>query len=187
MEVPPIMPDTSQNETAPRSLRRRLGEEAKRFLLLFLYLWALLLLFVLNENIVLRKQGESITVQGFALFNALVLAKVMLVSEDLDLGRWLPRRPLIYPILNEALLLTSLFIVFHIVEHVIIGLFKHESIAASIPHIGGGGVLGLALVAAILFIALLPFFAFKHIAREIGEGRMRELLFGPGASKGEGR
>jgi hypothetical protein len=70
----------------------------------------------------------------------------MLVAEDLDLGRWLKRRPLIYPILQESLLLTALFIGFHVVEHLIIGLVKGETFAASIPHIGGGGLAGLALL-----------------------------------------
>jgi hypothetical protein len=150
----------------------------RRFALMFLYLWALFLLFVLNEDIIFRQRGISFSAQGFAVFNALVLAKVMLVAEDLDLGRWLKRRPLIYPILHESLLLTALFIGFHVVEHLIIGLVKGETFAASIPHIGGGGLAGLACVAAIFFIALIPFFAFKHISREVGESRIKQMLFG---------
>lgn len=178
---------SSAQDNLIHKAEKKLAEEARRFLLMFLYLWALLLLFVLNEDIVLRKQGVNITAQGFALLNALVLAKVMLLSEDLDLGRWLPRKPLIFPILQESLLLTMLFIAFHILEHIVIGhFFKHETVAASVPHIGGGGLLGLCLVSAVLFIALLPFFAFKHIGREIGEARLREMLFGPAASKREG-
>jgi hypothetical protein len=111
-----------------RIVKERLGHELRRFALMFLYLWALFLLFVLNERL------------------ALVLAKVMLVAEDLDLGRWLKRRPLIYPILHESLLLTALLIGFHVVEHLVIGLVKGETFAASIPHIGGGGLAGLALL-----------------------------------------
>jgi hypothetical protein len=160
------------------TMKERLGHELRRFALMFLYLWALLLLFVLDEDIIFRQRGISFSAQGFAIFNALILAKVMLVAEDLDLGRWLQRRPLIYPILHESLLLTALFIGFHVVEHLVIGLVKGESLAASIPHIGGGGLAGLACVAAILFISLLPFFAFKHISREVGESRIKEMLFG---------
>lgn len=161
-----------------RTVKGRLGHELRRFALMFLYLWALFLLFILDEDIIYRQRGISFSAQGFAVFNALVLAKVMLVAEDLDLGRWLQRRPLIYPILHESLLLTAVFIVFHVVEHLVIGLVKGETFAASIPHIGGGGLAGLACVAAILFIALLPFFAFKHIGREVGESRMKQMLFG---------
>jgi hypothetical protein len=156
---------------------RRKAKERIRFALMFFYLWALFLLFVLNEDVVLRQRGISFSVHGFAFFNALVLAKVMLVAEDLDLGRWLQRRPLIYPILHESLLLTALFISFHVVEHIVIGWFKGETLAASVPHIGGGGLAGLACVAVILFVALIPFFACKHVGRELGEGRLRAMLF----------
>jgi hypothetical protein len=110
-----------------RMVKERLGHELRRFALMFLYLWALFLLFVLNEDIIFRQRGISFSAQGFAVFNGLVLAKVMLVAEDLDLGRWLQRRPLIYPILHESLLLTALFIVFHVVEHLVIGLVKGEN------------------------------------------------------------
>jgi hypothetical protein len=33
-------------------------------------------------------------------------------------------------------------------------------------------------VAASLFIALIPFFAFKHISRAVGQRRIKETLFG---------
>jgi hypothetical protein len=155
-----------------------IAHEVRRFVLMFLYLWAQFLLFVLDEDIILRQRGISFSAHGFALFNAFVLAKVMLVAEDLDLGRWMQRRPLIYPILFESFLLVALFICFHIVEHIVIGLFKGQALAASVPYIGGGGLEGLACVAMIFFIALLPFFAFKHVGGELGEGRLRAMLFG---------
>lgn len=165
-----------------RKAKERIGHELRRFVLMFLYLWVLFLVFVLHEDIVLRQRGISYTLQGFAFFNALILAKVMLVAEDLDLGRWLQRRPLIYPILHESLLLTALFICFHVVEHIVIGLVKGENLAASIPQIGGGGLAGLACVAVIFFVALIPFFAFKHVGRELGEGRLGAMLFGTDVS-----
>jgi hypothetical protein len=86
---------------------------------------------------------------------------------------------LIYSILYESLLLTALFICFHVVEHIVIGRFKGEALATSVPHIGGGGLAWLACVAGILFIALIPFFAFKYIGRALGEGRLRAMLFRP--------
>jgi hypothetical protein len=134
-------------------------------------------LFALHERIVLREQGINFTAQGFALVNALVLAKVMLIAEDLNLGRWLDRRPLIYPILHDAVLFTVLFIVFHIVEDVVIGLIHGETVRASIPVIGGGGVVGLLCVAVILFVALIPYFAVKNLNLALGPGRLKALLF----------
>ena len=161
-----------------KRFKARAVEEMRRFAVLFLYLWVLFGLFALHERIILRQRGIGFSSQGFALFNALVLAKVMLVAEDLNLGRWLSKRPLIYPILHNSLLFTVLFIGFHIAEKVILGLFKGQTLSASLPAIGGGGLSGLLCVAVIWFFALIPFFAFTNLSRELGAGRLRMMLFG---------
>ena len=127
------------NNEPRRQLRHRAVEEFRRFVVLFLYLWVLFGLFVLNEKIILQEHGINFAAQGFAVFNALVLAKVMLVAESLNLGRWLNRRPLIYPILHDALLFTVLFIVFHIAEEIVVGLIHGETITASIPQSAAEG------------------------------------------------
>jgi hypothetical protein len=168
-----------------QTVKKRAAEEIKRFMILFLYLWVLFGLFVINEKIILRQRGIGFTSQGFAFFNALVLAKVMLVAEDLNLGRWLDRRPLIYPILHDAFLFAVLFISFHVVEDVVMGVLRGHSAASSVPAIGGGGLVGLACVTTILFVALIPYFAFKHIRRVLGADRLHAILFGA-AGKGEG-
>lgn len=154
-------------------------DEMKRFLVMFFYLWLLLGLFVINEKVTLRQHGIDFAPHGFAFINALVLAKVMLVAEDLNLGARLQARPLIYPIVTEALILAILFIAFHVVEQMVIGLVGGESVAASVPAIGGGGLVGLACVALILFVSLIPYFAFRRVSRELGPGKMRALLLGP--------
>ena len=168
----------SADNGSSRNLKARAIHELRRFVLIFLYLWLIFGFFVLNERIILAQRGIFVTAQGFALINALVLAKVMLVVEDLNLSRWLPPRPLIYPILHDSFLLTVLFICFHVLEKVITGFIRGASIAASVPAIGGGGFAGLVCVAVILFVALIPFFAFKHVGRALGEGQLNAMLFG---------
>ena len=157
--------------------KRRAIAEGRRFLTMFLYLWVILALFALHERIVLRELGTSLPSQGFAFVNALVLAKVMLIGEDLDLGGWLRDRPLIYPILHESLMFAILFVAVHILEGIVVGWFHGETISASVPVIGGGGVAGLVCVAVIMFVSLIPFFAFRDLDRELGRDRLRELLF----------
>jgi hypothetical protein len=177
----------SHDTTRGRNLAKRALDEAKRFLVMFLYLWIILGLFALHKRIILGEQGIGFALQGFALLNALVLAKVMLVAEDLDLARWLRGRPLIYQILYESLLFTVVFICFHVVEDVVMGLIHGKTFAASVPVIGGGGVAGLLCVAAILFVALMPYFAFGNVSRMLGPGRLNAILFGTAATAaGEG-
>ena len=172
------MDRTSQITDRGRNLTERLADEARRFVVMFLYLWILFGLFVPHERIILDQRGINFTLHGFALVNALVLGKVMLVVEDLNLERWLRRGPLIYPILFESLLLSVLFIGCHVVEHLVKGIVKGETLGASLPTIGGGGLAGVVCVALILFVSLIPFFAFRTIGRELGPGRLNTMLFG---------
>lgn len=152
-------------------------KEVRRFLVLFLYLWILFGLFVLNEAIVYRQQGLHFVFQGLAILNALILAKVMLVFEELDVARWLKREPIALTIVFEALLCTLLFLCFHVAERLAVGLLHGGGVAASVPSFGGGGLLGVMIAASIILISLLPFFTFKHVARAIGAERMKDILF----------
>ena len=157
--------------------------------MLFLYLWILFGVFVLNQGVVLREHGINFAMQGFAFINALVFAKVMMLFEVFDPGRWLrKRRPLIYPILYETLLLTVLFLVAHVLEKTIEGLLRGKTIADSLPGIGGGGLPGFLSITVILFIALIPFFGLRNLSLAMGEGRLYAMMFEkPSAQEGEGR
>ena len=164
------------------SLTARALAEARRFVALFVYLWVLFGLFALHERIILHENDLQFTRQGVAIFNALVMAKVMLVAEDLHLGRLKRRGPLILPILFQSFLFAVLFLAFHVVEHVVIGIFAGDAVAASVPAIGGGGLPGVACVSAILFFALIPYFAYAHVAEALGHDRLRTLLLGTATS-----
>ena len=154
------------------------AEEFRRFLILFLYLWVLFGVFLLNQGIVMREQGINFAMQGIAFINTLVFAKVMMLFEMFDPGRWLRRRPLIYPILYEALLLTALFIVVHILEKVIEGLIHGKTVMESLPKTGGGGLAGLLSASVVMFVALVPFFGLRNLNLAMGEGRLQAIMFG---------
>jgi hypothetical protein len=125
---------------------------------------------------------------GFAFINALVFAKVMMLFEVFDPGRWLRARPLIYPILYETLLLTVLFLVAHVIEKTIEGMLRGKTFIDSVPAIGGGGLIGFLSITAILFIALIPFFGLRNLSLALGEGRLYAMIFGqPSAEDGERR
>lgn len=176
------MNDEASNAGLPHAskmdaLRRRAVHEVRSFMTLFIYLLVLFSLFVLNEAAITRQHGGSFTLQGFALVNAFVLAKVMLVIENLELARWLRGRPAILVILYEAAVCTILFLCFHVLERLVVNHLRGVSEAAGDLGLGGGGLLGVVIVAMILFVCLLPFFAFKNVAAAIGMDRMRQILF----------
>jgi hypothetical protein len=152
-------------------------DEFRRFLVMFVYLWVVFGLFVLNESVVLGERHIGFTSQGFALINAAIMGKVMLIAEDLRLGRRFDHLPLIVPVAHKSGLFAAVFIAFHALERVLVGTFAGKTIAESMPQIGGGTWQGLLTVWAIMSVSLLPFFALRELGQVIGEGRLWGLFF----------
>jgi hypothetical protein len=176
------------NAHGARSLKAKAADEFRRFLVLFFYLWILFGVFVLNQGVVLREHGINFAMQGFAFFNALVFAKVVMLFEVFDPGRWLRKRPLIYPILYESVLLTVLFLIAHVLEKTIEGLIRGKTPTESMPLLTGAGLPGFLSIAVILFIALIPFFGLRNLSLAMGEGRLYAMIFAnPSAQDGERR
>jgi hypothetical protein len=177
---------TSTSKTAriadskKQNRRGRIIHEVKTFWGMTIYLWLLFFLFSLHQSIVLAKYQIGYAFFGIPILNALVLAKVMLVAENLHLGERFKERPLIYPIAYKSIVFTIVFICFHVVEEFIIAVQKGKPLVDSVSGIGGGGLLGILSVAAIMTLALSPFFAFREIGRAIGERELRSLLFTQG-------
>ena len=143
---------------------------------MFLYLWVLFALFTYHKAIVLAQHNIEFKPFGIALFNAFVLAKVMLIVVKLNLAARLRGRALVYPILHKSFVLAVVFLLFNLAETVIGGLWKGKSLADSLPKYGSGSPAELIAVAIILAVALIPFFAFRELSRALGKGVLGALL-----------
>lgn len=157
-------------------LKERGLDEVRRFLLMFVYLYVVFGLFVLNESLVLSERNLSFAPQGFALINAAVMAKVMLIAEKLKLGRRFDHLPLIWPVAYKAGLFALVFMLFHALERIGLGMVAGKTLAASMPHIGGVTWEGKLTVWAIMTISLLPFFALHEIGQILGGGKLWRLM-----------
>jgi hypothetical protein len=160
------------------ALAARAKEEMIRFVGIFLYLLLILGLFQLHSYLVLKEHGLPFASWGFAVINALVLGKVMLVAESLEFGRTLARNRLIYAVILRSLLFALLFLLFDSVEKVVVEMVKTGSFHVRFP-VSDRSLLETLVVAAILAISLIPFFLFTEFSRLLGEGRMHQLLMGP--------
>ena len=97
-----------------RLLRLKTGaiDETRKLFGIFIYLWVLLSLFSFHKMLILNEES-LIYNQGFALINALALAKVVLVGEFFHVGDNLKNRPLIYPIMFKSAVFAVILICFH--------------------------------------------------------------------------
>ena len=162
----------------PRNLKGRAFEEFKRFVAIFLYLWIVFGLLSIHKSLILSQQHLDYEEHAFAIINAFVFAKVLLIGEELHLGKRFENRPLIYPVLHKCLVFTVVLIFFYLIESVAVGMWHGNTLAASIPPMFGWTPKGLLAVGFSCFVLLIPFFGFREMARVIGRTEMRALLFG---------
>jgi hypothetical protein len=170
---------------AKPGLKAKALHEFTRFATMFAYLWVMFFLLQLHQYVILAQRHIPFEQYGVGLINALVLAKVMLVADDLRLGEWRGQRPLIYPVLLRSILFAVVFIIFDIIEKMVIGVLHGKAVADSVETFGNGGILGAILVAIIVAIALIPFFGFVELSRLMDRGELARIFFIRGPRSGE--
>src|SRR5262249_54823337 len=95
-EATPQQHDHSgQHSGEKKGLRAKAIEELIKFLILFAYLWLIFLVFFVHEWIVLAHNHIGFKFYGLAAINSLVLAKIMLIAEDMRFTRAFERGSLI--------------------------------------------------------------------------------------------
>ena len=167
----------------PSNLAHRIYHQVIQFLLIAVYLSVVFGVLVLHEAVVAAKNGIEYHFYGFAVINAIILGKVMLVAEDLNLGDrffrdlFFRNSPLVYAIVFKSVAFTILFFVFDIVEEVLVGVFKGKTVVESFPNIGGGTPRGIFFMIVVITVLLSPFFAYREIGKLIGQRELHSLMF----------
>ncbi len=162
---------------AKKNLKARALEEMKEYVFITVYLWLLFALFADYKRILLQENGINLWNQTYAIVNALILAKVVLLGEVLDLGKSLRKQALIWLVLGKALLFSILLMAFHIAEESVRALVQHRPVPDSLQDFGGGTWTGLVVYTALLFVTLVPLFAFKEVQRALGHDMLWKLMF----------
>jgi len=171
------MAEETTSNTHQQRLRERAADEFKRFVVIFLYLWVVFSLLSVYKSLILLEHHLDYQEHSFAMINAFIFAKVLLIGENLHLGTRFSDKPLIYPVLHKCFVFTVVLLCFHITENVLVGVLHGRTIADSFPPLIGGGVKGVLSVSVICFIVLLPFFAFREVSRIVGRREMWGVFF----------
>lgn len=164
-------------QTSPemKTLKAKALEEMKKYAALTAYLWVLFFLLNMYRTLLLKENGIDPWTQSYAIVNALVFAKVLLLGEIIDLGASLRRRAFIWVVVGRNLLFTALLMAFHVVEEAIRALIKGEAVVSSVLlHLGGGSWSGVWVYAGLLYVMLLPISAFRELSFVLG----RDVLWG---------
>lgn len=166
----------SSDGASKGSVKQRFEHEMKDYLITAAYLAAFFVSFTTYRKLVLAEYHLGYFAYGWALMEAMILAKVILIGQFLHLGDRFRDRPLILSTLWKSIVFGLLVAVFVVLEHVVTALLHHRPVASEFQLTGGQGYEMLARV-QLMLVAFVPFFAFREISAVLGEGKLIELFF----------
>jgi hypothetical protein len=170
--------------------KQKIIHELRQLLGIFLYLAVFFIVLRTYTHLILAEHQIIYAAYGLTLLKALALAKIILTGETLHLGGRFRERPLIIPTLYNTVVFSTFALAFEVVEHFILGLIRGKDFAEIFAELLDKGWPHLIAVTLVIFVAFLPFFAFRATEHALGEGKLKELFFtrppdsaeGPGAS-----
>jgi hypothetical protein len=167
-------------------LKEKAAEELRLLLLISAYLAASFMAFLTYRRLISREFGVTSFHYGYALLEAVIIAKVILIGKALGLGQKAARRTLAFSVLRASVVYGALVAAFEVLEHIIEGLVHHKTLAESFQTLLDKGVYEILGRALVLFVAFIPFFALWELDRVLGEKKLFDLFFRKGAGQTDG-
>ena len=160
-----------------KNIKKKIVHEITEYWINVVYLTLVFASFTQYRRLVLAAHDITYTNYWVAVIEALVLAKVVMIGDVLHLGRRLEHKPLIYSTLLKTVVFTIFVGAFTLIEHVIKGLWKGEAFVEQFGNFLGKGYHEVLAGCMVVFVAFIPFFAFRELGRVLGEGKIRTLFF----------
>lgn len=168
------------HEEAGRELHaswlRKAGDEARELLVIFLYLYICLGALLLYKIAVLQAEGIDYAPFGLAAIKALILAKFMLIGRAAGVGEHHTRTRVVQRIFYKSVIFLILLFVLSVIEEAVAGMIHGRPMAQSLSGFAGGTWLQIVATCILIWLILLPYFAFREISERLGEGGLRRLL-----------
>lgn len=164
----------SSESPAGQGIKQKTIHELWELAWIFLYLAFFFCSLELYSVLLLRDFHVKYLNFGFAVVNALVVAKVILLGEYAKVGRKYEERSLILSAVYKALLFVLLVFAFHVIEELVKRLLRSGHFAGAFAATNINDLVGRG---AVVFCTFIPLFAFRELRRVLGEERFKELLF----------
>ena len=161
-------------------LKEKAAEEFRLLFLISGYLAAFFVAFLTYRRLISRELGVNSFRYGFAILEAFLIAKVILIGKALGLGKQAAGRTLAFSVLRVSLIYGALVAAFAVVEHVVEALFHGKTFAAGIEDLLSQGLYEIVGRAIVLFVAFIPFFAFWELGNLTGDKKLFDLFFRTG-------
>jgi hypothetical protein len=158
------------------SLKEKALEELKAYWIIALYLAVFLGAFTIYRRLVLAELGVSYLNYGFAVIQAMIIAKVILVGRVFGFGRRFEDGPLLVSVIYKSIVFGALVVMFSLLEHIVEGLYHKQDLASILHDITKLGLYEPLARMLMLIVAFIPFFAFWELGRVLGFRRLAALF-----------
>ena len=167
----------STAEKKKGNLKEKVYHEFVEYWINVCYLTLVFAAFTIYRRLILASYDITYTNYGFAVIEALILAKVIMIGEVARLGRGFEQKPLIFPTLYKTLIFTLFVAVFTVLEHVTKGLWKGTGLMGGLAEFLGKGHHEILANSIIVFVSFIPFFGVKELGRVQGRNTIQALFF----------
>jgi hypothetical protein len=159
------------------TVRERAIEELMEFLILTAYLYVCFATLIYLKAAILQANGIAYAPLGVAVIKAALCAKFMLLGRAFHVGERFRNHPLIVPTLHRSFLFLLLLVVLTLIEEIAVGAIHGRKVLDSISEIAGGTFHQIVATVLILFLILIPYFAFRSLGNIVGDKTLVRLFF----------
>ena len=160
------------------SIMERFVKELREYLIISAYLWVCFSVLILYKTAILQAEEVNFLPLGIAVVKALIIGKFILIGKAVKAGSRLDSRVLLIRITWKSLTFMLLLMVFTVIEEVVVGLVHGQTVAATIDELTARSWLELFAPSLVMLLVLIPMISFEEIDRDLGKGKLRQMLFG---------
>jgi len=155
-------------------LKQKAMHELREMLELFSYLAFFFVALAAYDMLLLKRYNVEYLTIAFALINAAVITKVIMIGEYAKLGKRYEHKPLLISAMWKAFVFGWLVFAFHVLEEIIKRLIHGADMAKATGDIRYEQFAARAIV---VFCVFVPLFAFREFRRVLGEETFYTVLF----------
>jgi len=155
-------------------LKQKAMHELREMFELFAYLAFFFVALAVYDMLLLKQYDIEYLTIAFALINAAVITKVIMIGEYAKLGKRYEHKPLLISAMWKAFVFGWLVFAFHVLEEIIKRLIHGADMAKATGDIRYEQFAARAIV---VFCVFVPLFAFREFRRVLGEETFYTVLF----------
>lgn len=159
------------------NLKKKFLDEIYLFFTYTLFIFILFSIFNIYERLLLDDYGKSHMRYGYSLIEALILAKVILIGQAVNLGSKFKHKPLYISILYKTLVFSIVLVLLTVGEHFIMGYFAGRTWVQTYHELMQQQLNIILAKNFIMIIIFAQFFTVLALSQALGEHKLYELFF----------